>query len=166
MLVLRSWMSVGFGVVVVLVAASPSRGFTESPVRLPAAGVLVVGRVAVRVAPRPDAGIVGVLREFRSGGQFQVILAVRASRDSGGGWWYELSLPGRPNGKRGWVPGGVVDLRSVPNRIVVQVRERSLQVRRIADGRVLLRAAVAVGKRSSETPIGRDFYVQARYVPT
>jgi L,D-transpeptidase catalytic domain len=164
MVVLRWWMVVGF-TVVVLFAASTARGFAESPVRLPAAGVLLVGRLVVRSAPRPDSRVVRVLGEFRSGGQFQVILAVRASRDSAGGWWYELSLPGRPNGQRGWVPGRVVDLRSVPNRIVVHVRARSLEVRRIADGRVLLRAVVAVGKRSTETPIGRDFYVQARYVP-
>jgi lipoprotein-anchoring transpeptidase ErfK/SrfK len=55
-----------------------------------------------------------------------------------------------------------VDLRRVPNRIVVHTRARTIEVIRIADGRLLLRSIVAVGKPGAETPVGRDFFVQAR----
>ena len=34
------------------------------------------------------------------------------------------------------------------------------------DGRVLLRAIVAVGRPGAETPLGRDFYVASAFVPT
>jgi hypothetical protein len=134
-------------------------------VRLPAAGELLASRVPVHVLPNSDARLVRVLHQFRSDAQFQIVLAVRARRGSDGSWWYELSLPGRPNGQRGWVQGDLVDLRRVQNRIVVHVGARTIEVRRIADGRLLLRGLVAVGTPDAETPIGRDFYVQARFVP-
>ena len=38
-------------------------------------------------------------------------------------------------------------------------------MRRIADGKLLLRAPIAVGKPSAKTPIGRDYYVRSRFVP-
>jgi lipoprotein-anchoring transpeptidase ErfK/SrfK len=50
-------------------------------------------------------------------------------------------------------------------RIVVHVVSRTIAVRRISDGKVLLRAVVAVGKPGAETPRGRNFYVQARFAP-
>jgi lipoprotein-anchoring transpeptidase ErfK/SrfK len=107
-----------------------------------------------------------VLGQFGSDSQFRVVLAVAARRGLDGGWWYELSLPGRPNGQRGWVPAADVDVRGVLNRIVVHVRARTIEVVRIADGKVLLRGIVAVGKPGSVTPVGRDFYIQARVAST
>jgi lipoprotein-anchoring transpeptidase ErfK/SrfK len=53
----------------------------------------------------------------------------------------------------------------VPNRIVVHRAARRLEVRKLADGRLLLSARIAVGKPGAETPLGRDYYVQARFVP-
>jgi L,D-transpeptidase-like protein len=136
----------------------------SSPVRLPATGELVSSRLAVRAAPSSHARLLRVLQRFRQDGQFAVVLAVHAQRDDGV-WWYELSLPGRPNGQRGWVRGDLLDLQPALNRIVVHVRERRIEVRRVADNRLLLRAVAAVGKPGTETPLGRDYYVQARYVP-
>ena len=52
------------------------------------------------------------------------------------------------------------------NRIVVHVAARRLEVRRIEDDKLVLSSTVAVGKPGAETPLGRDFYVQARYYPT
>jgi hypothetical protein len=134
-------------------------------VRLPAAGELVVSRVSVRAAPDAHARVLRVLHQFGPDAQFEIVLAVAARRGDDGGWWYELSLPSRPNGQRGWVRSDLVDLRPVTTRIVVWVRARRLEVVRVSDDRVLLRTVVAVGKRGAETPIGRDFYVQARFLP-
>jgi lipoprotein-anchoring transpeptidase ErfK/SrfK len=161
----RQIWAVGVCVVAVLAVASASPAGDESSVRLPAAGELLASRVAVRAAPSADARVVRVMKQFRSDSQFQVVLAVSARRDSDGAWWYLLSLPGRPNGQRGWVQGDVVDLHPMNHRIVVHVGSRTLAVRRISDGRLLLRAVVAVGKPGAETPLGRDFYVQARFAP-
>jgi lipoprotein-anchoring transpeptidase ErfK/SrfK len=147
-----------------LVAAPVSHAASSAPMQLPAAGVLLNATVAARAQPSAGSRVVKVMHEFGSSG-FQVVLAVDAARDSSGAWWYELSLPGRPNGERGWVSAQAADLQTMPNRIVVHVRARTLEVQRIADGKVLLRTVVAVGKASTQTPIGRDFYVQARYAP-
>ena len=133
--------------------------------RLPAAGELVE-TVAVRAAPRRSAPVVRTLRRFRPDDQFQVVLALARRRGADGEWWYRLSLPGPPNGARGWIPAAVVELRPVVNRIVVRLGARRLEVRRVRDGRVLLRAVAAVGAAGSETPRGRDFYVQSAFVPT
>lgn len=151
--------------IALVIAWAPASHAAASPVRLPAAGELLAPTVAVRAAPRPSARRVGVLRQFQTNSQFQIVLAIRAQRGAGG-WWYELSVPGRPNGRRGWVPADALDLSHMRNRIVVHVRARTIEVTRIADGRVLLRAIVAVGKPGAETPLGRNFYVQARWVPT
>jgi hypothetical protein len=132
---------------------------------MPAAGELRVSTVAVRGAPDPHARRVRVLQRFRPDLQFEIVLALRARRGTDGLRWYELSLPGRPNGERGWVRGDLVDLHPVRTRIVVHVRARRIEVRRIADGALLLRGVVAVGRPGAETPLGRDFYVRARFVP-
>ena len=157
--------AVGVCLVAVLVTASASPAGRASALRLPAAGELVASRAAVRAAPSPHARVVRIMNQFRPDSQFQIVLAVKARRGSDGGWWYMLSLPGRPNGQRGWVRGDLVDLQPAHNRIVVHVRTRTIEVRRIADGKRLLRDVVAVGRPGAETPIGRNFYVQARFAP-
>ena len=134
--------------------------------RMPAAGELLASRVAVRVAPSPHARLIRVLHQFQADAQFEIVLAVRAEVGSDGAWWYELSLPGRPNGQRGWARGDLLDLSPVRNRIVVYIHARRIEVRRISDGKLLLGATVAVGKPGAETPTGRDFYVRARFVPS
>jgi lipoprotein-anchoring transpeptidase ErfK/SrfK len=146
-------------------SGSPAARAAGPPVSLPAAGVLLTSSVTIRSAPNADARVIRVLHRFGSDSQFRIVLATKARRESRGRWWFELSLPGRPNGQRGWVRGDLVELSPVRNRIVVHIRARTLDVERIADGRVLLRSVVAVGKPGAETPIGRDFFVQARYVP-
>ena len=133
--------------------------------RFPAAGELV-RTVAVRASPARSARVIRVLRRFRPDAQFQIVLALGSRRGADGARWYRLSLPGHPNGARGWVRADAVEARPVVNRIVVRLGERRLEVRRVRDGRLLLRTTVAVGATGSATPQGRDFYVQSAFVPT
>jgi|tagenome__1003787_1003787.scaffolds.fasta_scaffold20897266_2 lipoprotein-anchoring transpeptidase ErfK/SrfK len=156
---------VAFCGALLLLAAAPSSASTGRTVRLPAAGELVTSRAVARAAPNRTARAVRVLHRLRSNGQFTVVLAVAARRGGDEHPWYQLSLPGRPNGQRGWVRGDLLDLRAVANRITVRVGERRISVRRIADDRLLVSGVVAVGKPGAETPLGRDFYVQGRFVP-
>ena len=79
------------------------------PARFPAAGDLVHGSVVVRAAPREHAPVIRVLHEFRKDFRLQIVLAVRQVRRRHT-WWVELSLPGRPNEGRGWVPRASVQL--------------------------------------------------------
>ncbi len=133
-------------------AGAPSvRAETNLPARFPAAGELVRA-VAVRAEPSPSSRIVRRLRRFRADHQFQIVLALSARRGADGAWWYRLSLPGHPNGARGWVRADAVEVRPVVNRIVVRLGARRIEVRRIRDGRLLLRSAAAIGAFGSETP--------------
>ena len=147
-------------------SAVPAAGGTAGPTTgFPAAGELVRSTVA-RTAPRPDAPIAARMPRFRHDAQFAIVLALAAPRGVNGDWWYRVSLPGRPNGHRGWIPADAADVHAVTNRIVVHRAARRLEVRRVHDGKVLLRTIVAVGRPGAETPLGRDFYVASAFVPT
>jgi lipoprotein-anchoring transpeptidase ErfK/SrfK len=143
-------------------AASSS---ARRPAPFLAAGDLVQNTVVVRAAPSKRASAVRVLHEFRKDFRLQIVLAVARGRGPHRGRWVELSLPGRPNGGRGWVPQAAVELHRPLRRIVVLRGARRLEVRRVSDGKALFAAAVAVGKPGAETPLGRNFYVSARFVP-
>jgi lipoprotein-anchoring transpeptidase ErfK/SrfK len=134
--------------------------------RFPAAGELVVPTVVARAHPDPAAKVVRRLARIRPDHQIRTVLALRERLGRDGVAWYRLSLPGRPNGQRGWVRADLVDVRPVAHRIVVSLGRRTLEVRRVADNEVVFRTVVAVGMPSAPTPVGRNFYVQSGFVPT
>ena len=136
----------------------------QRPARFPAAGDLDQNKVVVRVAPNKHARAIRTLHEFRKDFRLQIVLAVRQVKRRHRAW-VQLSLPGRPNGGRGWVPRSSVELNRAQRRIVVLRGARRLQVRRIVDGKLLFSAPVAVGMPGAETPLGRNYYVAARFVP-
>jgi lipoprotein-anchoring transpeptidase ErfK/SrfK len=147
---------------------APSSGQAEPHTTasvFPAAGE-PLHAITVRARPDPGSRVVRRLPRFRADHQFQIVLALRSRRGADGGRWYLLSLPGRPNGGRGWVPADAVDVRPVRNRVVVRLASRRIEVRRVAGGRLLLEAPVAIGRPGAETPRGRAFYVQSAFVPT
>jgi lipoprotein-anchoring transpeptidase ErfK/SrfK len=150
---------------VLLVSPAAARADDTLPAAFPAAGELMEPAVLVRARPDPAAKVLRRMAQVRPDLQIQVVLALAARRDTDGVWWYKLSLPGRPNGRQGWVRSDLVDVRPVRNRITVDRGARTIEVRRIGDGKLLLRSVVAVGKPGAETPLGRNFYVQSRYVP-
>jgi lipoprotein-anchoring transpeptidase ErfK/SrfK len=163
MLTLRSW-AVLIGAAT-LAAAHPVYARGDLPARFPAAGV-PLRTLVVRAQPSRAARVVRRMGRFRDDLQFQIVLALSERRGSDGAWWYRLSLPGRPNGQRGWVRSDAVDVSPVTNRIVVKLGTRRIEVHRIRDGKVLLRGIVAVGRPGAETPLGRNYYVQSAFVPT
>ena len=131
---------------------------------VPAAGHIVWAQVAVRAKPSRTSARLTVLTAFRDDFRLRVVLAVGVRRDAKGKpAWYRISLPGRPNGRTGWVPAGSVDLTPVRKEIVIDRSERTLELR--ADDRVVLRTRVAVGAYGMETPLGR-FYVMAKFRPS
>ena len=152
-----------------LSAAAP--GARAVPARSPLRGVEIVGSghlnrtVVVRSAPRPDARRVTVLREFRADYRPQVVLALGqvADPDTGALAWYRISVPGRPNGRTGWIEAAAADVRPLKTLIRIDRSARSLEVWR--GNRLALKTKVAVGRPGMETPLGL-FYVTWRFVPT
>jgi lipoprotein-anchoring transpeptidase ErfK/SrfK len=149
-----------------LAAGAAGAAAAPAPADQPLAGEIVVPQVFVRRSPDPASRVVRVLREFRSDFRPQVVLVLETRITSSGSRWHRVSLPGRPNGQRGWIPGEAVSLRRVVNRIIVHRGARRLEVRRLTDGKLLFRAPVAVGTPDAPTPLGRDFYVQWRFTPS
>lgn len=131
---------------------------------VPAAGHIDWAQVAVRAKPNRTSARLTVLTQFRDDFRPRVVLALGVRRDRDGQpAWYRISLPGRPNGRTGWVPAGSVDLKPVRKEIVIDRSERTLELRNA--GRVVLSTRVAVGAAGMETPLGR-FYVMAKFRPS
>jgi lipoprotein-anchoring transpeptidase ErfK/SrfK len=146
-----------------LTAASPRAA--EIPKRFPAAGELVVPATRVHAQPSASSKAVRTLRQLRPDFQLQTLLAIEGRFGRDGKLWYKLSLPGRPNGQRGWIRADRMNAHPVENRILVFRGARTIQVRRISDRKILLRSVVAVGKPSAPTPLGRNFYITQGFVP-
>jgi len=152
---------------IALLALAPGAlGGTKLPKTFPVGGELVKPAAKVHAEPNAGSKVVRVLKQFRPDFHFQVLLILAAERDAKGKWWYKLSVPGRPNSQRGWIRANEAEWWFVPNRIVIHRVSRKLEVIRMKDGKVLVSGTVAVGKPGAETPLGRDFYVQSRFVPT
>lgn len=120
--------------------------------------------VTVRAAPRRDARRVTLLREFRRDYRPQVVLALsqRTDPESGTPSWYRITVPGRPNGRTGWIPAGAADLQ--PMRELVHIDRSARTLALWSRGRLVLKTRVAVGRPGMETPLGL-FYVTWKVVP-
>jgi hypothetical protein len=160
----------GAAVVVVLaLGLALVQGADASARRAPELGVVGAGtlskpRVVVRAKPSETAKRIRVLKEFRSDFSPQYVLALSAlnHKKTGKPTWYRISVPGRPNGQKGWVRASAVELRPVKKRLFIDRGERRFEFwhgdRLVRSGRV------AVGARGAETPTGL-FYVQSKFFP-
>jgi lipoprotein-anchoring transpeptidase ErfK/SrfK len=73
--------------------------------------------------------------------------------------WLRVLLPGRPNGRSGWIKKEGTVRRFTQWRLVVSVSKRRVTV--VKRGRAVRRFAAVVGKPSTPTPIGRFFVEEA-----
>jgi lipoprotein-anchoring transpeptidase ErfK/SrfK len=164
-----------FARVVVVVAvcaavAGPAAYGGEKTPLSPLASVDVVGAgplawqsVAVRSAPRRSARAITTFTQFREHYRPRVVLALEARTDRNGApTWYRVEIPGRPNGRSGWIPAASVELDRVDRWLVVYRGSRKFEL--YVDGRLRRTGPVAVGARGMETPLGL-FYVQTSFVP-
>ena len=74
--------------------------------------------------------------------------------------WYRVMIPLKPHGQTGYVRAREVRLRPLRTRIVVDLSTRRLTV--FDHGKRVLGAKIAIGARSTPTPIG-SFYVNQRF---
>jgi len=81
--------------------------------------------------------------------------------DPKGTRWFKLRLPGRPNGRTGWVTElSLGDLSSVNTSLVVN--RRTLRVTLYKAGKQIFQAPIGVGKSSTRTPAGH-FWVTEKF---
>ena len=112
-----------------------------------------------------NAREVAVMKQFRPDFRPQYVLALskREDRKSGEPAWYRISVPGRPNGRTGWVRAESLELRPVRKRLVVYRDARRFEF--WDSDRLVRTGKVAVGKPGAETPLGL-FYVTDKFDPT
>lgn len=114
----------------------------------------------IRRAPDVDAKAMTHLRLTTESGfaESYVVLGVFRTPER---TWLHIRVPGRPNGRTGWVSEEALGtLRVTTTSIVVNRATRRLVVRR--GGKVVFRARVGVGKRGTPTPAGH-FWIRERY---
>jgi lipoprotein-anchoring transpeptidase ErfK/SrfK len=126
-------------------------------------GPIVWRSVAVRQSPNRSAHVITTLRQFRPDFRPRMVLALSARMDRADKpTWYRVAIPGRPNGRTGWIPAAAADVSRVDRWLVIYRGARKFE---LYVGRKLRRTGpVAVGAPGMETPLGL-FYVQSRFVP-
>jgi L,D-transpeptidase catalytic domain len=112
---------------------------------------------AVRSFPSPHASTLGRLRFLTGDGQAEIYLALAEQQPTPSERWLRVELPGRPNGRTGWIPRDALGtLHTVDGWL--QIDERDLRATLFRDGHPIFEAPVGVGKASTVTPTGH-FYV-------
>jgi lipoprotein-anchoring transpeptidase ErfK/SrfK len=118
------------------------------------------GRLTARTAPSMHAPAVRTFGPRTPEGVTRVFLVRRRVVAAGcGAVWYQVDLPIRPNGVRGWVPAAGLAPYVVRWRIRIDLGRRRLIA--YEDGRERVRLTVAVGSPATPTPTG-SFYVFER----
>jgi hypothetical protein len=161
-----AFFGLSFLVLVMAHNARPATGISAAAsIKVVGSGTLSKPLVVVRARPDATARRVAVLRQFRDDFHPRVVLALarRQKERTGETSWYRIALPGRPNGRSGWVRAAQVELHPVHRRIVIYRESRRFELW-IGD-RVVRAGRVAVGAPGMETPLGL-FYVTAKFKPT
>jgi hypothetical protein len=136
-----------------------------SEVDVVGSGTLTWKHLVVRAHPRDSARRVTVLDQFRRDFRPQYVLALSQveGKKTGKAVWYRISIPGRPNGRTGWVRAAALELHPVHKRLVIYRGVRRFE---FWNGSKLVRSGkVAVGKPGAETPLGL-FYVTWKFDPS
>src|SRR4051795_6581531 len=115
----------------------------------------------IRSAPDRGARVIAHLRINTEDRLPNNYLVLRRAVD-GSAVWYEVRIPGRPNGRTGWVrEESLGPLQTVKTQLVVD--RRTLRATLFRNGRKVFHAPVGVGKASTPTPGGR-FWIREKLV--
>jgi lipoprotein-anchoring transpeptidase ErfK/SrfK len=122
------------------------------------ARVLYVGMI--RATPSRTAKAIGRLRQLTEDGYPEVYLALRAHIDADGYEWTQIRIPGRPNGRVGWVRReNLGAYKATRWQIVVNRKTRRMTV--FWNGKRRWRRPVGVGAPRTPTPPGR-FWIREK----
>jgi lipoprotein-anchoring transpeptidase ErfK/SrfK len=107
-------------------------------------------------APRIHSSRVGTVQASRPLTGAQTVLPVTGQTTSAGGLhWLRVMLPGRPNGRKGWITQRGTQLEMTSWHVIVGTSSRQVRVYR--HGRIARSFSAVVGKPSTPTPHGRFF---------
>jgi len=113
----------------------------------------------IHAQPSNSSRRVGRLQFQTPDGFLQSYILLR-QRGTGSNMWIELRIPGRPNGRIGWVPRKALDTFNHTNmQVVVNRAARKLTLFRA--GHAIFSAPVGVGKPSTPTPAGHFWITES-----
>lgn len=140
-------------------ASGPLGNERLSDERLLSRNATAVHRARIRVSPRPDSRSLARLRHRTEDGLPEPYPVLR-SRRRGDRVWIQVRVPGRPNGRKGWVPRyALSEFRVVRHRLTIDLGSHRAVLRE--RGRRVWSSPIGHGKPSTPTPIGR-FIVRER----
>jgi L,D-transpeptidase catalytic domain len=113
----------------------------------------------VRVRPSARARSLARLRFQTEDGPPEVYPVLR-SRRVRGALWLQVRIPGRPNGRTGWVRREALSGLKIV-RTALRVNRRTLRATLYDRGRKVWSSPIGVGKASTPTPAGR-FWIRER----
>ena len=114
----------------------------------------------IRAHPSGRSRLVARLHALTEDGMPEVYLALRSHRARGHRVWLRVRIPGRPNGRKGWVPRGALGHLHAVTAALRNDRARSRATLR-RGGRIAWRSPIGHGAPGMATPAGR-FYVRER----
>lgn len=141
-------------------ASSDVRSVVRPIQEVAALGVLHLAR------SRPDVGSTPVARiaaKTPITGAQTVLPVIGHATDHAGARWLRVKLPGRPNGRTGWIRQRATLLSGTGWHVVVEISARRVVV--YHDGRVVRTLGAVVGKPSTPTPLGEYFVEEAVALP-
>jgi hypothetical protein len=115
----------------------------------------------VRRSPYGAAKPVGRLHHRTEDGFPEVYLLLSERVRANGRSWIRIRLPGRPNGRTGWVPADALGPPTL-TRWALTIDRRHLRARLSYRGRVRWSAPVGIGRPGMATPAGR-FWIRERF---
>jgi L,D-transpeptidase-like protein len=116
--------------------------------------------VPVRRSPERGTQVVGRLHRWTED-RFPETYLLQRARTVAGERWIRLRLPGRPNGRAGWVPADALRAPRL-TRWALVIERRRLRIKLLRRGRVVWRAPVGIGAPGMETPRGR-FWIREKF---
>jgi hypothetical protein len=119
-----------------------------------------VGKVPIRANPDRSSRTVARTRLETEDGFPEVYVLLALTTDARGRVWVRMRIPGRPNGRVGWVPQSALGEFHVTYWLI-EIRLGARRLTAYYDGRLRFSAPVGVGKPSTPTPTGH-FWIRER----
>jgi lipoprotein-anchoring transpeptidase ErfK/SrfK len=116
--------------------------------------------VKIKRSPSSRSKTVGKLHFNTEDKYPEIYIALRQYTNGADIDWVQIRIPGRPNGRKGWVPReGLGEFHLIHTQLVVD--RRRLRATLYKNGKRIFKAPVGVGKASTPTPGGR-FWIRER----
>jgi L,D-transpeptidase catalytic domain len=120
-----------------------------------------VEEVGIRARPLDSARTIARTRLATEDGYPEVYLLLSTLTDAHGRVWVQMRIPGRPNGRIGWVPQEALGEFQVSHWLI-EIRLGQRRLTAYDKGKLRRSAPVGIGKPSSPTPPGH-FWIRERF---